>query len=190
MQQYYDTTAAKCRKLTNCNGIIWLHGSLFALALAAQMPQQQEGGDSKTVYNGNLEVIGPVQFPVQRQPQHCQWQQKMYKFQQRKVCSFMADINCIFPGTLEPWCNVNCPFITLWHNNVANTILRSNIGQKLWPSKRIGEGSGYFMSAKCQVFHQNVHSLTRACFSARNTRVHCTYQGWPEEIREYSGKTN
>ena len=36
MQQYYDTTAAKCRKLTNCNGIIWLHGSLFALALAAQ----------------------------------------------------------------------------------------------------------------------------------------------------------
>ena len=150
-------------------------------------------GDSKTVYNGNLEVIGPVQFPVQRQPQHCQWQQKMYKFQQRKVRSFMANINCIFPCTLGPWCNVNCPFITLWHNNVANTILRSNIGQKLtlfWPSKRIGEGSGYSMSAECQVFLQNVHSLTRACSSARNRRVHCTYQGWPGETREYSGKIN
>ena len=36
MQQYYNIAAAKCRKLANCNGIIWLHGSLFALALAAQ----------------------------------------------------------------------------------------------------------------------------------------------------------
>ena len=88
-------------------------------------------GDSKTADSRNLEVIGRVQFPVQHQPQHCQWQQKVYKFQQRKVQSFMTNINCIFPGTLRPWCNDNCPFITLWQKHAVNTILRSNIWQKL-----------------------------------------------------------
>ena len=153
-------------------------------------------GDSKTADSRNLEVIGRVQFLVQHQPQHCQWQQKVYKFQQRKVQSFMTNINCIFPGTLRPWCNDNCPFITLWQKHAANTILRSNIWQKLtlfWPSKRIGEGSGYSMMVECQVFHQMFTCWPerapvrriRAC-----TRLNCTYQGWPEGIREYSGKNS
>ena len=175
--------------------------SFGSIALCLHWPwllrcHNNKKGDSKTAdsqlsepWSDRLSAV-PCSAPAATLPMTT----KNHKIQQRKVQSFMTNINCIFPGTLRPWCNDNCPFITLWQKHAANTILRSNIWQKLtlfWPSKRIGEGSGYSMSVECQVFHQTFTRWPRrapvrgirAC-----TRLNCTYQGWPEGIREYSGK--
>ena len=159
--------------------------SFGSIALCLHWPwllrcHNNKKGDSKTAdsqlsepWSDRLSAV-PCSAPAATLPMTTS---KNHKIQQRKVRSFMTNINCIFPGTLRSWCNDNCPFITLWQKHAANTILRSNIWQKLtlfWPSKRIGEGSGYSMSVECQVFHQMFTRWPRRApvRGIWNTRLH------------------
>ena len=176
----------------------------IALCLHWLLRCHNKKGDSKTADFGlsdsrNLEVIGSVQFPVQHQPQHCQWQQKNLLVSTEKSLQFYDQNKLHIPRHISPWCNDNCPFITLWHNNVANTILRSSIWQKLtifWPSKRIREKvPDPSCRPSVKFFTEIFPELTRVCSSARNTRLYAPwvhfYQGWPAQsgTREHSGKT-